>query len=224
MAATWGESPLTAPTGAPPPRSYRRSVLVRQLAGLRGFPEPDPSREQVVTPPEAAALLLESALARDDLEGRSVVDLGCGTGILAIGAALLGAHPVRGVDSDERALAVARSNAEGLGAKVVWEAGDVAGFPGRCDTVVMNPPFGAQRRHADRPFWEAALAAATRRVYGFALGDSRTFIAGRAVARGARVEATQPVPWELLATFRHHRKPRVEIPVDLWILTPQAPR
>ncbi len=209
---------MTEATDPAPP--YRRAAFVRRLAALRGFPHPDPRREQVVTPPEAAAALFEAALARDDLVGRSVLDLGSGTGVLAIGAALLGAARVTGGEADPAALAVARENARAAGVEVDWREGEVGATALRADTVVMNPPFGAQRAHADRPFWEAALAAAGRRIYAFALTDSRSFIAGRAVARGAQVEATLPVSWDLPRTFRHHRKDRVAVPVDLWVLGP----
>jgi ribosomal protein L11 methyltransferase len=43
--------------------------------------------------------------------GASVLDYGCGSGILSIGAALLGASDVAGVDIDAQALEAARANA-----------------------------------------------------------------------------------------------------------------
>ncbi len=201
----------------------RRSELLRTLAALESFDQPRAAREQVATPPEAAASLLEAALARDDLVGRTVLDLGCGPGLLAIGAALLGAGQVLGVDDDPAALAVARRNSERARVRIEWVRADVADVRTPADTVIMNPPFGAQTRHADRPFWEAALSLAGRRVYAFSLASSRTFIEERAVARGARVEATEPVPWALPRTFPHHRKRSVELPVDLWVLAPATP-
>jgi ribosomal protein L11 methyltransferase len=42
--------------------------------------------------------------------GKSVIDLGCGSGILAIGAVLLGAAPVTAVDIDPEAVRIAREN------------------------------------------------------------------------------------------------------------------
>jgi putative methylase len=87
----------------------------------------------------------------------------------------------------------------------------------------MNPPFGAQRRHADQPFWEAAFRLARRRIYAFALEESRTFIARRTVDSGGRIEETRPVHWELPATFAHHTKRRVKLGVDLWVLRPPHP-
>ncbi|MEW6037512.1 MAG: 50S ribosomal protein L11 methyltransferase [Pseudomonadota bacterium] len=46
-----------------------------------------------------------------DLHGASVVDYGCGSGILGIAAALLGASPVHAVDIDPQALAATAENA-----------------------------------------------------------------------------------------------------------------
>ena len=49
-------------------------------------------------------------LGNISLEGLTVIDYGCGSGILAIAAALLGAWPVFAVDHDSRALAACREN------------------------------------------------------------------------------------------------------------------
>jgi putative methylase len=196
----------------------RRPQLARALSQLEGFPRPWAPAEQVTTPPEAAVELLFDALARDDLAHRSVLDLGSGAGHLAIGAALLGARRVVGVERDPAAIAVARSNADSVGANCEWIESSVSDFDEPFDTVVMNPPFGAQQKHADAPFWERALALARRAVYAFSLADSRNFIGRQAVARAARIETTRPVRWELPATFPHHRKPRVPLAVDLWVL------
>ncbi len=45
------------------------------------------------------------------LGGRDVIDFGCGSGVLAIGAALLGARQVRAVDIDAQAIAATIDNA-----------------------------------------------------------------------------------------------------------------
>ncbi|MCI4362687.1 MAG: 50S ribosomal protein L11 methyltransferase [Thermoplasmata archaeon] len=177
----------------------------------------------MLTPPEAAAEIVRSATAREDLEGCTVLDLGTGTGVLAIAAKLAGAATVFGVDSDPSALEVARKNAERAHVEVEFRQAEVETLDFPADTVVMNPPFGAQRRHADRPFWEAAFRLARRRIYGFALEESRTFIARRTVDSGGRIEETRPVHWELPATFAHHTRRRVDLRVDLWVLRPPHP-
>jgi putative methylase len=123
-----------------------------------------------------------------------------------------------GVDSDERALTVARRNAARSGVLLDLRSGSVETFAEPVDTVVMNPPFGAQRRHADRPFWEAAFRCARGAIYAFALAESRTFIARWAVERSVPIFETRRVRFELSARFRHHRKRSVTLAVDLWVL------
>jgi putative methylase len=201
----------------PTPRP-RWSEVVRSIQSVPPFVAGRRSLEQVATPAEAAAAMLRAAWERDDLAGRSVVDLGAGTGRLAIGAALLGAGPVVAVEVDPAAAELGRAASDRAGVEVRWEVREVFGWRTAVDTVLMNPPFGAQRRGADRPFWESAFAVARRAVYAFGLAASRSFIAGRAVARGAHVETTQPVPWELPRVFPHHRRDRVPLAVDLWVI------
>ncbi|AYC34495.1 50S ribosomal protein L11 methyltransferase [Pseudomonas cavernae] len=78
--------------------------------------------------PEAVNLLLDPGLAfgtgthpttalclewldAQDLNGRTVIDFGCGSGILAIAALLLGAQQAVGTDIDPQALEASRDNA-----------------------------------------------------------------------------------------------------------------
>ncbi len=194
----------------------RRSELIRILSRVPGPDRPRADLEQVVTAPERAADLLEATAVDGGLAGRSVVDLGSGTGRLAIGAALLGARPVVAVEVDAELLKVAEPAARAAGVVVDFRLLDAREYRGMADVVVMNPPFGAQRRGADRPFWDAAFATARRGIFAFALSESRTFIARRAVARSAQIVATRPVAWELPRTFAHHSRGRVKLDVDLW--------
>lgn len=196
----------------------RRAELVRRLEAVPTFPAPRPELEQVATPSEAAAEMLEAALGRDDLVGRTVADLGSGTGRLALGAAWLGARSVVGWEADPAAVAVALAARGELEGTVRFETREV-GPPGpTVDTVLMNPPFGAQKAGADRPFWEAARDGAKRAIYAFALADSRSFIERRVVGRLVQLEERRPIAWSLPATFAHHRRRTVPLAVDLWIL------
>jgi putative methylase len=127
------------------------------LEQVKVFESPSAELEQYYTPAHIAARLLQFASLRGDIVDKRVVDLGCGTGILALGATLLGAVAT-GVDSDERALEIARANAKMLDVKVIWLRSEIESFEGSYDTVVMNPPFGAQKRSSDRPFLHKALS------------------------------------------------------------------
>lgn len=76
-------------------------------------------------PTTRACLQLLDALAAGDLS-RPVLDMGCGSGILAIAARKLGFTHVRGFDYDPDAVAVARANAAANGLDIPFEARDLA--------------------------------------------------------------------------------------------------
>ena len=95
--------------------------------------------------------------------GASVLDVGTGSGVLAIAAAKLGALRVVAIDNDEDALRSARENVElnSVGDVVVLRPVDLADFVGRTpqaafDLVLANLTGAALTRHA------ADLAATLR--------------------------------------------------------------
>lgn len=72
--------------------------------------------------------------------GERVLDVGCGSGVLAVAACLLGAASAVAVDLDPAAVEVTRANAEtnGVGASVQASTTPVADVPGAFDVVVAN--------------------------------------------------------------------------------------
>lgn len=192
--------------------------LEMTLQKAKGYEKPRPSLEQYMTPAPLAARLLYHALMKGDIEGRNVCDLGSGTGVLAIGAALLGAESVKGVEKDPNAIAVAQENAALLGADVDFIAADILDktLPekiGPCDTVIMNPPFGAQKIHADRPFVDLALTAAPV-VYSIFNAGSTPFI--KAFIR-KRAEVAEQVgsAFAIKRTFAFHTRDVLEFEVEI---------
>ena len=87
-----------------------RGELERRLDRAAGFAEPRVALEQYPTPPDVAAHLLHFAAMQGDLADRTVIDLGAGTGVLALGAACLGPQRVIGVERDTAAIPTAREN------------------------------------------------------------------------------------------------------------------
>ena len=60
-------------------------------------------------------------IAEQDWQGKTVIDYGCGSGILAIGTILMGAERVLGVDNDTQALTATKDNAQrnGIAAQAI---------------------------------------------------------------------------------------------------------
>lgn len=74
-----------------------------------------------------------------DLAGKTVIDYGCGSGVLAIAALKLGAARVVGVDNDPQALAASRDNAERNGIAAGLELVAPEEFSARrADVLVAN--------------------------------------------------------------------------------------
>ena len=76
-------------------------------------------------------------LERNVAAGCTVLDYGCGSGILAIAAARLGAARVAGVDIDPQAVEAARANAERNGVTALF-ADSTQPLAGEYDLVVAN--------------------------------------------------------------------------------------
>ncbi len=72
--------------------------------------------------------------------GEHVLDVGCGSGILGIGALLVGAADVVAIDNDPVAVDVTKENAEvnGIAARVCATEDDVAQVPGTFELVLAN--------------------------------------------------------------------------------------
>jgi len=81
--------------------------------------------------------LLEDIDRTSSLDGQQVADIGCGSGILAIAAAKLGASVV-GVDTDPAAIAVTHENAAANGVAISTTVGSTDVLDGGYDVVVAN--------------------------------------------------------------------------------------
>jgi len=203
-------------------RLRRLEMLLEQVAG---FSHPLPEREQYQTPAPLAARLLYTAFLAGDIAGLRVLELGSGTGILGIGASLLGAGEVIGVEIDQDASRIAETNAEALGVEISFIGADLADsgtwdrIPG-ADTVIMNPPFGAQVEHADRPFIALALARAEV-VYGIFNAGSEQFIR-QYIADRAEIVTVIAAEFSIPRTFFFHTEDKRDIPVEILVLKRRA--
>ena len=198
----------------------RRSHVERALEAVPDFDAPDAAKEQYRTPPAVAAQFLWLAAEEGDIRGKRVLDLGCGTGMLAKGAAVLGAAEVFGVDVDAAAVAVARTSVP----TGTFAVADVAAWlPPAVDTVLMNPPFGAQRKGADRVFYQRAaeaVAAAGGAVWFLQQPSNERFLTAFFAELGLRVERAHVWDYPLEQRFAFHHHGVATVPVGLYVARP----
>jgi ribosomal protein L11 methyltransferase len=122
------------------------------------------------------------ALDALDLAGKTVIDYGCGSGILAVAAALLGARDVTAVDIDPQAVQATRANAERNGVTACVRALLPEAFdPAPADLLVANILSGPLKSLAAR------FAACIR-------PGGRLVLAGLLVEEAAALRAAY-APW-----------------------------
>lgn len=221
-------------------RLIRKLDLERFLSRVVPQPSPKVELEQyTISEHIAANMLYIAAYSNGDILGKKVLDLGCGTGRFALGAAFLGAGQVVGIDIDRSAVETASENSKvfNLKSEVQWILGDIGSITGRFDTVLQNPPFGVQRREADRPFLVKALEVGSS-VYSLhshpevddrlikRLKSSKGFLALQAAPflerlvekNNGYVEAVYAMLMTIPRMFDFHKKIKHDFVVDLYVI------
>ncbi len=201
-------------------RLVRKLDLEKAISEVKPHPKPRAYLEQYTIPTEAAAKILYiAAYTYDDIINKTIVDLGCGTGRLAIGAVLVGAKEAFGVDIDRVAIRAAQNNAKktGVREKTHWILADIDVMRGSFDTVLQNPPFGVQRKGADRKFLEKSLELG-HRVYSLHKSgkSNREFIKRFIEKRGGKVTVVFPMEIEIPRLFKFHTKRKHRVKTDLY--------
>ena len=107
-------------------------------------------------PPQILGKLKDAALCREAATAKSFLDIGTGSGILAITAVKFGFKPVRAIDFDPEAVRVARANARvnHVHRKLQIERGDVTKFPAKpkeqfdliCANLISNLLIAERKR------------------------------------------------------------------------------
>lgn len=202
--------------------------LESALGEVETFDTPVAVLEQYPTSAHLAARMLHVAAGSGDIEDQRVLDMGCGGGILGIGAAILGAGSVVGIDIDDCALRIASRNIENMQVDDVVDLvhADVsglwsetaAGVAGPVDTVVMNPPFGTKRKGIDICFLQIAVQHAQGAVYSMHKSSTRGFIEKKALSWGTKPEVIAKMRFDIAALYDFHQRDSLDVEVDLWRL------
>jgi len=221
-------------------RIIRKLDLELFLSKITPQPSPQAHLEQyTISPSTAATMLYIAAYSNKDIIGKNVLDLGCGTGTLALGASYLGANSVVGIDIDKVAIKTAfeTSLRTGLNRHVQWVRGDINAVTGKFDTVLQNPPFGVQMRWADRAFLVKALEVGesiyslhnhpevdkqlikqVKACSGFLPVPPSPFLESFVTKHGGVVKAVYAMIMIIPRMFEFHKKVKHDFVVDLYVL------
>jgi len=126
-----GDIIVAPPWDVPPPALGTLTIVIRPSMGFG-------------TGHHASTRLCLAALQRVDLRSLSVIDVGTGSGVLAIAASLLGSPAVVGIDDDADAIASAHESRETNGAgRVLLQIADVRATPPAPADLVLGNLTGA---------------------------------------------------------------------------------
>ena len=186
---------------------------------LQQIPKPTtplPHLEQYMTPAPIAADVIFTAYHWGDIHDKVVVDLGCGTGIFAVGAYLMGAKKVSGFDVDPNVISSAREYTTKSNYPIEFNIQDITTIQTACDTVLMNPPFGAQKANlkADRKFIEKGFDIASV-LYSFHLKKTIPFFEKMVTALHGEITFQKDYEFPIKWMFDFHYKQVVTYKVTL---------
>jgi len=200
-----------------------KSSLAIELSKLKVFNQANVSLEQYPTDSEIAATILWQAKMNNDIEDKIIADLGAGTGILGIGALLLGADYVYFVEKDEKAIEILKENLNNLNIEDNFKIinSEIQEFNKKVDLVIQNPPFGTKEKHADKLFLEKAFEITTK-IYSFHKTSTKVFIEKISEDHNFKIKEQIDFKFPLKATQKFHKKRIENIEVSCFKLVLQS--
>jgi len=186
------------------------------LQNVPFYERPNPFIEQYMTPANIAADIIFIAFRFGDIQNKKIVDLGCGTGIFSIGASIANAKEVVGIDVDKESIQIAKKYAKKNNNTIQFINQDVKDVEIKCDTVITNPPFGAQKsnRWADRGFIEKGFEI-SKVIYSLHLTKTIPFIEKLVSALDGEIDFKKNYEFSIKHTYFFHTKKLEKLDVTL---------
>jgi putative methylase len=198
-----------------------KKQLAIMLSRLKVFEDPSLRLEQYPTDSDIAGDVLWFANMQGDIKGKVIADLGSGTGILGLGALVLGAKKAFLVDIDTMAVELAMKNKRfleqetGRKLETVFSVGDINVFSGQADVVIMNPPFGTKNQNIDTFFLLKAMATAPV-IYSFHKASTKEYIDKMVAHNRFKTTHYHEYDFPIKMSMPQHKKKIERIRVGLW--------
>ena len=157
-------------------KTYKLKNLISKLESIETFENPKEYLEQYQTSPEIAGEMFHYIYNKfgEEIENMKIGDLGCGTGILGIAAALIGCKDVVLFDIDEEIIDIAKQNVNNLELQnciqiILCDVNQIKNWKTlnkKFDIIVTNPPFGIRSQSgADVEFIKCGINLCNGFVY-----------------------------------------------------------
>ena len=189
---------------------------------LEAFSSPKEYLEQYQTPPEIAGEMIHYISNNYSLDNYIIADLGCGTGILGISAALCGCEKVFLFDIDEEALEIAKNNVENLKLedRIQIIKADVEKLKNWSklnkyfDLIITNPPFGIRGvEGADVEFLKTASYLCNKTIFSLHKFSTKNFLFKFYEKNGVNNINSFKIEYNLPKTYKFHKKKEKNIDV-----------
>lgn len=196
--------------------TMKQKNLEMLLQKVPTYERPNPFIEQYMTPANIAADIIFTAYRFNDIQDKKVLDLGCGTGIFSFGAKIANAKEVIGIDIDPDCIKIAKKYSEEINEEIEFITQEVKDVEIKCDTVITNPPFGAQKsnRWADRSFIEKGFEI-SKVIYSLHLYKTIPFIEKLVSSLNGEIYYKKNYLFPIKHTFFFHKKQAENVDITL---------
>ena len=196
--------------------------IISDLESLETFSSPKDYLEQYQTPASVAGEMIHYISNNYSIQNYSIADLGCGTGILGIAAALCGCKNVFLFDIDEETLEIAKNNVESLelsdNIQIIQTDVNQLRLCKKLnkyfDLVITNPPFGIRSENgADVEFLKTASYLCNNTIFSLHKFSTVNFLKKFYNKNGISDIKSFKIEYNLPKTYKFQKKKEKNIDV-----------